>query len=214
MKVTTLILSLSFIFFYGCNGNDEYIEIQVKDVAELQSKFSDPENPNLVYIWSAPISKAELVPEFEIKDNIFYFSPLEVGAYTINLNIETDSGKEIAVENFNYLAMDFIAKSEKKYKPSTFPSKELRQKKNMEKPYYTVQVFAKPVKNEAINESNKLFDFGFEDVYIEEYMHNETMFWRVRTGFFNTKIKAEKHKEKISKALKIKVNDLWTVNVK
>ena len=84
----------------------------------------------------------------------------------------------------------------------------------MEKPYYTVQVYAKPVKNEAINESNKLFDFGFEDVYIEEYMNNGTMFWRVRTGFFNTKIKAEKHKKKISKALKIKVNDLWTVNVK
>ena len=214
MKLTTLILSLSFIFFYGCSGNDEYIEIQVKDVIDIKSTFSDPENPNLVYMWSAPISKAELVPEFEIKDNIFYFSPLEVGAYEITLNIQSDSGKEITVENFNFLAMDFIAKSEKKYKPSTFPSEELRQKKIMEKPYYTVQVYAKPVKDEAISESNKLFDFGFEDVYIEEYMHNGTMFWRVRTGFFNTKIKAEKHKEKISKALKIKVNDLWTVNVK
>ena len=160
MKLTTLILSLSFIFFYGCSGNDEYIEIQVKDVIDIKSTFSDPENPNLVYMWSAPISKAELVPEFEIKDNIFYFSPLEVGAYEITLNIQTDSGKEITVENFNFLAMDFIAKSEKKYKPSTFPSKELRQKKIMEKPYYTVQVYAKPVKDEAISESNKLFDFG------------------------------------------------------
>ena len=37
----------------------------------------------------------------------------------------------------------------------------------MEKPYYTVQVYSKPVKIDAINESNKLFDFGFEDVYIE-----------------------------------------------
>ena len=79
-----------------------------------------------MYIWSAPISKAESVPEFEIKDNTFYFSALEVGAYEISLNLETESGKEIAVENFNYLAMDFIAKSEKKYKPSTFPSKEFR----------------------------------------------------------------------------------------
>ena len=59
-----------------------------------------------------------------------------------------------------------------------------------------------------------LFDFGFEDVYIEEYMHNNTMYWRVRTGFFNTKIKANKHKEKISKALKIKLDDLWAVHVK
>ena len=48
----------------------------------------------------------------------------------------------------------------------------------MERPYYTVQVHSKPVKIDAINESNKLFDFGFEDVYIEEYMHNNTMYWQ------------------------------------
>ena len=214
MKLKILILSVSLLFFYGCSGNDEYREIQVKDVIEIKSTFSDSDNPNLIYKWSAPISKAELVPEFEIKNNIFYFSAQEVGSYQITLNIETESGKEIAVENFNYLAMDFISKPEKKYEPSTFPSKELRQKKTLEKAYFTVQVYAKPVKSEAIKESNKLFDFGFEDVYIEEYIHNGTMFWRVRTGFFNTKIKAERHKEKISKALKIKLDDLWTVNVK
>ena len=214
MKLTTLILSMSFLFFYGCNGNNEYIEIQVKDVIEVKSTFSDADNQNVVYIWSAPTSKAKAVPEFEIKNNIFYFSAQEVGSYKITLNIETESGKEVAVENFNYLAMDFIAKADKKYEPSTFPSKELRQKKIMERPYYTVQVYSKPVKIDAINESNKLFDFGFEDVYIEEYMHNNTMYWRVRTGFFNTKIKANKHKEKISKALKIKLDDLWAVHVK
>ena len=31
---------------------------------------------------------------------------------------------------------------------------------------------------------------------------------------FNTKIKVNKHKEKISKALKIKLDDLWAVHVK
>mgnify|MGYP001159804525 FL=1 len=214
MKLTTLLFSMSFLFFYGCSGNNEYIEIQVKDVIEIKSTFSDADNQNVVYIWSAPTSKAKAVPEFEIKNNIFYFSAQEVGSYKITLNIETESGKEVAVENFNYLAMDFIAKADKKYEPSTFPSKELRQKKIMERPYYTVQVHSKPVKIDAINESNKLFDFGFEDVYIEEYMHNNTMYWRVRTGFFNTKIKANKHKEKISKALKIKLDDLWAVHVK
>ena len=73
---------------------------------------------------------------------------------------------------------------------------------------------AKPDKKEAIAESDKLFDFGFEDVYIEEFLHKDTMYWRVRTGIFNSKIKANKRKEEISKKLKIKSQDLWAVEVK
>ena len=40
------------------------------------------------------------------------------------------------------------------------------------------------------------FDFGFEDVYIEEYIHEEILYWRVRTGIFNSKIKVNKHNKK------------------
>ena len=75
-------------------------------------------------------------------------------------------------------------------------------------------MYSKPNKKEAIAESDKLFDFGFEDVYIEEYLHKDIMYWRVRTGIFNSKIKANKRKEEISKKLKIKPQDLWAVEVK
>ena len=57
MKLKTLILSVSILFFNVCSINDEYIEIQVKDVIEINSLFSDPDNPDLVYIWSAGIEK-------------------------------------------------------------------------------------------------------------------------------------------------------------
>ena len=88
------------------------------------------------------------------------------------------------------MALDFISKADKGYEPSVFPSKELRKREDVPLPFFTVQVYSKPDKIEAMAESEKQFDFGFVDVYIEEYIHEETLYWRVRTGFFNSKIKA------------------------
>ena len=215
MKARIIILNaLLFILFYGCNSDAVYQEIQINDVIKIESKFENSDESNIVYVWGAPISKSETVPEFEIRDDFYYFSAPEVGSYRVKLSIETKAGKEIISEEFNYLAMDFIAKADKQYQPSTFPSKELRKKIETNSPYFTVQVCAKPDKKEAIAESDKLFDFGFEDVYIEEFLHKDTMYWRVRTGIFNSKIKANKRKEEISKKLKIKSQDLWAVEVK
>ena len=215
MKVRIIILNAAlFLLFYGCNSDTVYQEIQVNDVIKIESKFENSDEDNIVYVWGAPISKSESVPEFEIRDDFYYFSAPEVGTYKVDLSIETTSGKEIISEEFNYLAMDFIAKADKQYQPSTFPSKELRRKAETQESYFTVQVYSKPDKKEAIEESDKLFDFGFEDVYIEEYLHKDTMYWRVRTGIFNSKIKANKRKEEISKKLKIKPQDLWAVEVK
>ena len=215
MNARIIILNIALsILFYGCNSNTVYQEIQVNDVIKIESKFENSDNENIVYVWGAPISKSESVPEFEIRNDFYYFSAPEVGSYKIDLSIETKSGKEVVSEEFNYLAIDFIAKADKQYQPSTFPSKELRRKAETVEAYFTVQVCSKPDKKEAISESDKLFDFGFEDVYIEEYLHKDTIYWRVRTGIFNSKIKANKRKEEISKKLKIKPQDLWAVEVK
>ena len=215
MKVKIIILNAALsLLFYGCSSNTVYQEIQVNDVIKIESKFENSDEDNIVYVWGAPISKTEFVPEFEIRDDLYYFSAPGIGSYKVALSIETKSGKEIISEEFNYLAMDFIAKADKQYQPSTFPSKELRRKAETQNPYFTVQVYSKPDKKEAIAESDKLFDFGFEDVYIEEYLHKDTMYWRVRTGIFNSKIKANKRKEEISKKLKIKLQALWALEVK
>jgi len=215
MKARIIILNIALsLLFYGCNSNTVYQEIQINDVIKIESKFENSGDDNIVYIWGAPISKSESVPEFEIRDDFYYFSAPEVGSYKIDLSIETKSGKEVVSEEFNYLALDFIAKADKQYQPSTFPSKELRIKTETVESYFTVQVCSKTDKKEAISESDKLFDFGFEDVYIEEYLHEDTTYWRVRTGIFNSKIKANKRKEEVSKKLKIKPQDLWAVEVK
>ena len=215
MKSKILFLNIIFLLtFFGCNSKTVYQEIQINDVIKIQSEFEDSEDQNIVYVWGAPISSSGSVSEFEIKDNFYYFSPPDIGKYEIFLSIETKKGEKIIDEKFNYLALDFIAKAEKQYKPSMFPSKELRRREDVSLPFFTVQVYSKPSKQEAITESDKLFDFGFEDVYVEEYLHEETMYWRVRTGIFNSKIKANKHKEEISKKLRINQEKLWAVEVK
>ena len=215
MKSKILFLNIIFILmFFGCNSETVYKEIQINDVIKIESQFDNSEGQSVVYVWGAPISSSGSVSTFEIKDNTYYFSPPDVGKYEILLSIETKEGKEIIDEKFSYLALDFIPKAEKQYQPSVFPSKELRRREDVSLPFFTVQVYSKPSKQEAIAESNKLFDFGFEDVYVEEYLHEETMYWRVRTGIFNSKIKANKHKQEISKKLKIEQKNLWAVEVK
>lgn len=215
MKSKILFLNVIFLLmFFGCNSEIVYQEIQINDVIKIQSKFENSEDRNVVYVWGAPISSSGSVSEFEIKDNVYYFSSPDVGKYEVFLSIETKKGEKIIDEKFNYLALDFIAKAEKQYEPSVFPSKELRRREDASLPFFTVQVYSKPSKEEAIAESDKLFDFGFEDVYVEEYLHEGTMYWRVRTGIFNSKVKANKHKDEISKKLKIDQEKLWAVEVK
>ena len=200
--------------FFGCNSEVVYQEIQINDVIKIETQFENAKDQNVVYVWGAPISSGGAVSEFEIKDNIYYFSAPDLGKYEILLSVETKEGESILDEKFNYLALDFIAKAEKQYTPSVFPSKELPRRENIPLPFFTVQVYSKPSKQEAIEESSKLFDFGFEDVYVEEYLHEGTMYWRVRTGIFNSKIKANKHKEEISGKLRIDQKKLWAVEVK
>jgi len=215
MKTKKLLLNLiSLLIFFGCSSEIEYQEIQIKDVIKIDSQFDDSKDNDVLYIWGAPISSSGSLSKFEIKDNIYYFSAPDPGKYEIFLSIETKEGKDIIGEKFNYLALDFISKAEKQYEPSVFPSKELRRREDVSLPFFTVQVYSKPSKKEAISESDKLFDFGFEDVYVEEYTHKGAPYWRVRTGIFNSRIKADKHKQKISKKLKIDSKDLWATEVK
>ena len=64
-------------------------------------------------IWKRQRSSGGAVSEFEIKDNIYYFSAPDLGKYEILLSVETKEGESILDEKFNYLALDFIAKAEK-----------------------------------------------------------------------------------------------------
>ena len=215
MKMKILLLNTIFLLISsGCNSKIAYQEIQIKDVIKITSQLDSSEDKDVVYVWGAPISSGASLAKFEIRDNIYYFSAPDVGKYEILLSIETKEGKEIIEEKFNYFALDFISKADKGYEPSVFPSKELRKREDVPLPFFTVQVYSKPNKKEAIAESEKLFDFGFEDVYIEEYLHEEILYWRVRTGIFNSKVKANKHKKEISEKLKIDPKNLWATEVK
>lgn len=80
--------------------------------------------------------------------------------------------------------------------------------------YFTVQVYSRPEQSMALEDSTKLTHLGFSDVHLEQFTLNDTLFWRVRTGFFNTKIRANKHKNELSEVLKVNSKKLWSVEVK
>ena len=138
----------------------------------------------------------------------------------MTLSIETFGGKSLVEEKFYYDAVDQIIN--KTYQNVQFPSE--ASKKNLEIPkkkeksillsYYTVQVYARTVREEAFEDSSGLNSLGFEDVFIEKFIKDDIDYWRVRTGKFNTIKKAEKRKKEISKVLKIDLKKLWAVEVK
>mgnify|MGYP001486436007 CR=1 FL=1 len=71
-----------------------------------------------------------------------------------------------------------------------------------------------PVVIEQTIKSISIYDFGFEDVYIEEFKKDATLYWRVRTGNFNSMIKAEKHEKKLSEVLEINIDKIWALEIK
>ena len=215
MKLKCLMLNLTIILIaFACSGGNNSQNIQVGDTVKIISTFNSSKNGDVNYVWNAPQSSNSSVPHFEIKDNAMYFSTSEVGSYDISLSIETKDGEQILEENFSFNAVEFINKNEKTYKPAAFPSIGKQKKIENTLPHFTVQVFSRTIKKEAVQDSTMLYDFGFEDVYIENFKKDGTLYFRVRTGNFKTKLKAEKHQDNVSRALEIESKDLWTVEIK
>lgn len=205
----TLILVLS-----NCNQFNDYIEVQVGDTIKVSSNYFNESNEGLVYAWGPPKFKNGDIPKFEIKDNHLYFTPEEEGQYSIDLSVETLGGEMILKEKFNYKAIFQINPSKKSYEDSKLPLKENKKEtSSMLKSYYTVQVYSRTDKNEAEVDYSKLQDIGYDDVYIEEFIQNDILYWRVRTGKFNSMKKAEKRRDEIASILKIERLNLWTLKV-
>jgi hypothetical protein len=142
----------------------------------------------------------------------------------MKLTIESMGGEPIIEEEFYYEGVSTLADSEKNYNNTNFPSAPLVPSTQLEIPkkienkkiknYFTVQIYARTIKEEADTDLFGLNALGFEDVFIEEFRKDGTNYWRVRSGKFNSIKKAEKRKNDLSKVLKIDIKDLWAVEVK
>ena len=132
----------------------------------------------------------------------------------LKINKKKQKPTELTKEKFNYKAILQIDPLKKSYENSQLPSKENKKETTqMLKSYYTVQVYSRTDKNEAAVDFSKLQDIGYDDVYIEEFMQNDILYWRVRTGKFNSIKKAEKRRGEIANILKIEISNLWTLKV-
>ena len=232
------------LVIFGCSDNQEYTQVQLGQVLEVKSQNFPGNNEGIIYAWGVPKADSGEIPKFSIENNEMIFTAEEVGKYTLSLSLETMGGEVIAEENFYFdvintsqgtvvdstSAADNETKggdSKEENKNENLSKEEVDEEKNNieeekattkkpphPRPYFTVQVYSRPDYNMAAEDSSKLSHLGFEDIHLEKFSLNDTLFWRVRTGLFNTEIKANKHKMEISEVLQIDQKKLWEVEVK
>ena len=211
--ILKLVLNFFLIFYLSsCGQFKEAVEVQVGDTVKVSSTYFDEGNKGLVYAWGPPKSKNGDIPKFEIEDNHLYFTPEEEGEYTIELSVETLGGEMIIEETFSYKSI-FQTSPSKKTEQKSSPKPSKNKTNEFIGTYYTVQVCAKTIKEEADLEFSKLQDMGYNDIYMEEFTLNNILYWRVRAGKFNSMKKAEKRRDEIADILRISSKDLWALKV-
>ena len=221
MKNKLLLLSsILLIIFSACSDSVEYTKVKIGDVIKISSDYSSYDKADIIFAWTPPTSEDGSIPKFEIDNNSLYFSPDIADRYAMKLTVESMGGEMIVEEQFYYEGVEMLADSEKNYKNAEFPSapspSETPKKAEEQEvlSYYTVQIYARIVQKEADEDLSGLNALGFEDIFIEKFIKEDTNYWRVRSGKFNSMKKAEKRAKELSEVLKINIKDLWAVEVK
>ena len=221
MKNKLLLLSsILLIIFSACSDSVEYTKVKIGDVIKISSDYSSYDKADIIFAWTPPTSEDGSIPKFEIDNNSLYFSPDIADKYAMKLTVESMGGEMIVEEQFYYEGVEMLADSEKNYKNAEFPSapspSETPKKAEEQEllSYYTVQIYARIVQKEADEDLSGLNALGFEDIFIEKFIKEDTNYWRVRSGKFNSMKKAEKRAKELSQVLKINIKDLWAVEVK
>ena len=234
MKIK-LLLSALMILLASCGDSAEYTQVKIGDVIKVSSDYSAYDNADIILAWSPPTTGDGSIPRFEIDNNAMYFSPEETEKYVMSLSVETSGGDLIVEEKYYYEGVENLAEIDKNYRNTRFPSEPIEAKnqetapvvseskevmsesKKKDEPlsnYFTVQIYAREIKEDAYTDLSGLNSLGFEDVFIEEFINDGTDYWRVRSGKFNSERKAEKRRDELSLILKIDPKDLWMVEVK
>lgn len=151
-----------------------------------------------------------------IAEEIFYFDAVKTSQDSVadnnsTTNQNTDNENDADEKKHETLPQDNVDKEKEE---NIEEEKTIIERPLHPRPYFTVQVYSRPDYDMAFEDSSKLSHLGFGDIHLEKFNLNDTLFWRVRTGYFNTEIKANKHKNEISEVLQIDQKKLWEVEVK
>lgn len=92
----------------------------------------------------------------------------------------------------------------------TSPEEKKQNLDGMPKAYYTVNALSSPSLEELGPQAVKLIDAGYY-VYIANAIVRDKTYYRLRTGFYNTRSEADKEGEQIKKLLNI--TDVWTAKI-
>jgi len=216
------LIYIGIMFLYiSCSTEPIYKDVFVnKTIKVFSNKYHDKAE-NYTFKWEPPLDENNLPINFDLKNDMFIFTPEKEGKYIIRLSITDISDELIAKENFYFKAKNEDIDSKKiKYEDkkindttieNTNSSKQIEQnkvkikkkklkknKKKNKKNYYTIQISAWPTLKEARTEQIKLIEEGF-DAYISRKYQNkyDAIWYRVRIGNFKNKSDATKFQKQV-----------------
>ena len=212
--------------FFGCNSTPEYQKVLLNKTLKIYSEEYHDSAENYLFKWTPPNDPNGKPVMFDLKQDMFIFTPNIEGNYEIFLSITDISNEVVAEEIFYYQAIssptlsnndpnlivaenDNSLKSQDENKNSSILDKKNKKIKNILKKQnkkskknnnvnLTIQIASWPTLEEARKNQLELIELGI-DAYIERFYRKakDEIWYRVRVGNFNNKEKTIKFQKQI-----------------
>ena len=100
-----LIHLIIILFLTACGSNPDYIEVMVNKSVKVFSQNYHDKAENYTFKWEPPMDPNNETVLFDLKNDMFIFSPTVEGNYQIHLSITDISDAVVAEEMFYYRAV-------------------------------------------------------------------------------------------------------------
>jgi len=221
VKIKNPIIYIALLLvIIGCSTEQERILVDTNTTIRIysQSFENDPDNYNFNWI---PPSSTQGSYQYNIKNNIMLFTPLEPGNYDIELVVTGMTNETVHEEKFLYTSvgdkiftaipkkhLNNVNENQKNIQPKIIEQTKSVNKKNtkieISSDLWTVQVLSKPTYYEAEKSANDIINKGFTP-WVEEFYNNKDnkTYYRVCIGS-TTMQEAKKIKSDVINILNIK----------
>ena len=101
------LIYIGLIFIYvSCNTEPIYKDIFVNKTIKVFSNRYHDKAENYTFKWEPPLDENNLPIDFDLKNDMFIFTPTKEGEYIIRLSITDISDELIAKESFYFKAIN------------------------------------------------------------------------------------------------------------
>ena len=222
MKIAIAIITLG-LFIFTCSIKKDIKTITINQSQKIKLSKKWDTDSDLSYLWLAPQGPRGHKAKWIIDGDIMLFTPNLPGQYTISVMVQTRMGENLGGEDFYFNVIDGSGKntikessennnidrsiSPKTISPKISKSNSINLNKEIQPPYYTIQVSSWPSFGEAKKEQLKLKVLGFTSDLTKKYIEKkDAIWWRVRVGKFKSIGDAKAVNKQIHNKFKI---DTW-----